>query len=249
MRDLIRHFRERAATYDKAEWVHDPCVMTVTLDFLDLAPGRRVLDVGAGTGAVLAAALAACPSLGKCAAFDLSGEMLAHVRDPRILTCCGDAESLPFSSGSFEAVACRQSLHYVRDLDRCLRAIHRVLTAGGILVVGQMTPFGETDEEWWKAIVTTRQPLRRRCLTLHELLAVLMRNAFTVVRTAQIRATESLNAWLERYQQSTEQVAEVRRLHFEAPPAYKELHRFRQVEGDTLVDNCWTFIRARKSAS
>ena len=247
MRDLSRHFKERAATYDKAEWVHDPSVMAVTLDFLDLAPGRRILDIGAGTGAVLAAALATCPSLGKCVAFDLSPEMLAHIHDARISTCCGTAEHLPFPDGSCDAAVCRQSLHYVEDLDQCLQAIHDVLTATGVVVVGQMTPFGETDEDWWKTIVTTRQPLRRRCLTLHELLAALMRNGFTVVKTAQIRATESLNAWLERYQWSAAQADEVRRLHLEAPAAYKELHRFRFVEGDTLVDNCWTFVRARKS--
>ncbi|HOW70922.1 MAG TPA: methyltransferase domain-containing protein [Phycisphaerae bacterium] len=247
MLDLIQHFKERAASYDQAEWVHDPGVMAVTLDFLGLAAGQRILDVGAGTGAVLAAALAACPSLGPCVAVDLSREMLAQIRDSRILTCGGDAEALPILDGFFDAVACRQSLHYVEDLDQCLREIRRVLAATGILLVGQMTPFGEADEEWWKVIVKTRQPLRRRCLTLHELLVALMRTDFVVVRIVQIRATESLNAWLERYQRSASQVEEVRRLHLEAPAAYKELHRFRHVEGDTLVDNCWTFVRAGKS--
>lgn len=246
IRDLIQHFRERAAAYDRAEWVHDPVVMAATLDFLGLAPHQRVLDVGAGTGAVLAGAWAACPSLNTCVALDISREMLAHIHDPRILVCCGNAERLPFPDGSFDVAVCRQTLHYVEDLDQCLREIHRVLTATGAMVVGQMTPFGEADEDWWKAIVRTRQPLRRRCLTLHELLAALMRNALTVVRTSQIRATESLNAWLERYERSAAQTAEVRRLHLEAPPAYRELHRFRYAAGDTLVDNCWTFIRALK---
>lgn len=249
MRDLIQHFTERAASYDQAEWVHDPAIMGVILDFLGPARGQRIVDVGAGTGAVLAGALAACPSLGRCVAVDLSYQMLAQSRHPRTLSCCGDAASMPFPDGSFDAAVCRQSLHYVEDLDQCLREIHRVLVPAGVLVVGQMTPFGETDEEWWKMIVKTRQPLRRRCLTLHDLLAALMRAAFNVVRTVQVRATESLNAWLERYQRSAAQVAEVRRLHLEAPSQYKELHRFRYVAGDTLVDNCWTFIRARRLPS
>jgi ubiquinone/menaquinone biosynthesis C-methylase UbiE len=70
--DIIHHFAERAETYDRTEWVHDRTVMSATLELLDLRPGQRVLDVGAGTGAVIEAALTACPSLGECAALDLS---------------------------------------------------------------------------------------------------------------------------------------------------------------------------------
>jgi ubiquinone/menaquinone biosynthesis C-methylase UbiE len=242
--DIIHHFAERADSYDKAEWVRDAAVMSATLELLGLCPGRRILDVGAGTGAVLEAALAACPSLGECVALDISHEMLSHIRDRRIRTCCHDAETLPFADGRFDIVVCRQMLHYMDAVDRCLQEIHRVLDREGALVVGQMTPFGEADEAWWKAIVEARQPLRRHDLTLHELLDLLMRAAFTVVKVSQIRATESLNSWLGRYERSARQIAEVRRLHLEAPESYKEIHRFRCVGDDIVLDNCWTVIRA-----
>ncbi|NWG32717.1 MAG: methyltransferase domain-containing protein [Rhodocyclaceae bacterium] len=247
--DIIQHFDERADSYDRAEWVRDPAVMAVMIDFLGLAPKQRILEIGAGTGAVLAAALAACPELGECVALDVSRRMLARIRDPRIRTCCHNAEKLPFGDGYFDAVVCRQALHYIDDLDQCLREVGRVLSPAGVLAVGQTTPFSHVDEAWWKIVVKARQPLRRHMLTLHELIARLMRNGFVVVRTSQTRATESLQAWLGRYERSAEQVAEVCRLHREAPAAYKELHCFREADGDTLIDNCWTFIQARKSAA
>jgi ubiquinone/menaquinone biosynthesis C-methylase UbiE len=245
--NLIHHFDKRAASFDDAEWVRDPDLLSALLDFWKPAVHQRVLDIGAGTGAALSAGLAACPGLGACVALDFSREMLARISDPRIKTCCNDATSLPFGDGSFDVALCRQMLHYVDDLDLCLREIHRALAPGGALVICQTTPFGDADESWWKTIVTARQPLRRHFLTLNEMLALLIRNFFVVVRTSQVRSTESLNTWLARYERSAEQIAEVHRLHEQAPESYRNIHRFRNVNNDILVDNCWTLIRVGKS--
>lgn len=245
---IARHFDQRAESYDDTPWVHDPLVMAATLDFLDPAPGQRILDVGAGTGAVLVSALAACPALGRCVALDVSSKMLARIQDPRIETVCRQATEMPFPDASFDAVVCRQTLHYIDDVDSCLREIRRVLADGGALVIGQMTPFGEMDAEWWKRIVHARQPLRKRDLTAPELRSMIEKTGLRIVRMSQTRSTESLNSWLARYRESDEQIAEVRRLHAEAPPAYRELHRFRHLDNDILIDNCWTFIRAQKGS-
>jgi len=244
--EIARHFDQRAATYDRTPWVHDPAVMSTTLDFLEPAAGQRILDVGAGTGVVLEQALVACPALGRCVALDISPAMLARIRNPRIETVCHDAETIPCPDASFDTVVCRQVLHYVDNVDRCLRELRRVLADQGALAIAQMTPFGRTDEEWWKRVVRARQPLRKHDLTMPELQSKLEKAGFRISRTLQIRSSESLNSWLDRYWESQEQIAEVRRLHAEAPAAYKELHRFRYLDNDLIIDNCWTFIRTCK---
>ena len=246
-RKLARHFAERAAAYDQAAWVHDPHVMDATLEFISPRPGERILDIGAGTGAVLESVLATCPQVGECTAVDISPEMLARIRHPRIGLSCNDAEELPFPDASFDVAVCRQTLHYIDDLDRCLGEIRRVLRPDGVLVIGQMTPFAAEDEDYWKTIVHLRQPLRRHDLTAPELADLLDRNRFEVVRRTQIRVRESLNSWLARYKDSDRQLDEVRRLHLEAPESYKRLHRLEFRADDVLVDNCWTFIRAGKA--
>lgn len=247
--DLIGHFDKRSSSYDKKGlWVHDPSVMAITIEFLDLVPHQRIIDVGAGTAAALENALLACPSLDRCVALDLSEQMLSTIRNVRIEKRIQDAHALPFPDASFDIALCRQVLHYLQDIDHCLDEINRVLAPKGNIVIGQITPFSEKDELWWKRILYVRQPLRRHLLTLNDIITMLLRHSFVVVRVSQIRAKESLNSWLERYQDSQEQLDTVRTLHLSAPPEYQDIHRFQEVNGDLLFDNCWTFIRACKSS-
>jgi SAM-dependent methyltransferase len=97
--------------------------------------GRRVLDVGCGTGRV-AAALA---DRGAAVwAVEPSAEMLVvarhHVAGKRVELQQGRAEALPFEAGAFERALMRLVVHLV-DRDRALQEVARVLDAKGRLVV------------------------------------------------------------------------------------------------------------------
>jgi len=93
----------------------------------------RVLDVGAGTGKLTRALLAAGhevvavePDPGMRAAF------AAALPETEILE--GSAEELPIADGSFDAAAAGQSFHWF-DESRALPEIARVLRPGGLLAV------------------------------------------------------------------------------------------------------------------
>ena len=102
--------------------------------------GRRVLDVGCGTGA-LAAALTesfACKVWG----VDASAEMLevARRRAPRgVGFKLGRAEALPFRDGWFERVTMTLVSHLV-DRPVAFREARRVLRDGGGLVLATFEP-------------------------------------------------------------------------------------------------------------
>jgi ubiquinone/menaquinone biosynthesis C-methylase UbiE len=248
--EVAEHFAQRACSYEKRGlWVADPLVMSVTLDFLGLAGDEIVLDAGAGTGTVLHSALHSCPTLRLPVAVDCSGEMLVQIKDVRIPRVVADGTRLPFAAQTFDVVLCRQVLHYLESPVCLLQEAFRVLRPGGRVVIGQITPFSEVDEDYWRRIILARQPLRKYALTLHDCLDFTAAANFRIVKVTQIRAKESLNSWLSRYSSGLENEIHVRRLHADAPEDYKIIHRFSPMGDDLIFDNCWTFIRAQKRGS
>jgi ubiquinone/menaquinone biosynthesis C-methylase UbiE len=108
--------------------------------------GRRVLDVGCGTG-VLAAALTERGS--RVWGVDASEEMLVEASaraGPGLRFKLGAAESLPFKDGWFERVVFRLVIHVV-DRQPALAESRRVLAAGGRIAIATFDP--EHFEHYW----------------------------------------------------------------------------------------------------
>jgi len=102
--------------------------------------GRRVLEVGCGTG-TLAAALA---ERARCRVWAVDAERrmleVARSRVPRgVGLNLGSAEELPFKDGFFERVVTRLLVHLV-DRPRAFAEASRVLGSGGVLAVATFDP-------------------------------------------------------------------------------------------------------------
>ncbi len=103
---------------------------------LELAPGDRLLDLGAGTGDLAVEALRQEPGCYPVAA-DLTLPMMAvgHARSPQVVRwACADALRLPFPDRSFDALVSGFLLRNVSDLQAALVEQYRVLKPGGRLV-------------------------------------------------------------------------------------------------------------------
>ena len=96
--------------------------------------GRRVLDVGAGTGA--ASRAAADAGAAAIVAVDAAVGMLAHGSDGRPPAVAGDVLSLPFAGGSFDAAVAAFSLNHLVDPVSGLRELSRVTRPGSPLIAG-----------------------------------------------------------------------------------------------------------------
>jgi malonyl-CoA O-methyltransferase len=94
---------------------------------------RRVLDVGAGTGALVAALAAARPGLA-ATAVDLAPGMCAATRAaaPGARVVAADAEALPFAAASFDLVVSTSTLQWLPRLEPALAEVRRVLAPGGV---------------------------------------------------------------------------------------------------------------------
>jgi SAM-dependent methyltransferase len=128
------------------------------IDWLDLPNDRRWLDVGCGTGALTQDILArANPSA--VTGLDPSDGFVsyarAHVQDPRATFQLGDAQSLPFKDGEFDAAVSGLVLNFVPRPEQALAEMKRVLRPGGTAAVYVWDYAGEMQlmRQFWNAAV------------------------------------------------------------------------------------------------
>jgi ubiquinone/menaquinone biosynthesis C-methylase UbiE len=102
------------------------------LDFLNLGPADRVLEVGSGLGLLAAQAAARAPR-GRVVGLEHSAAQLAAAPPPpaNLSLVQGDAHALPFPDDSFDVAYCRYVLEHVADPVTVLAEMRRVVRAGG----------------------------------------------------------------------------------------------------------------------
>jgi SAM-dependent methyltransferase len=103
-----------------------------------LAPGKRALELGCGTGVFLESTARSGATLH---GIDLSEDLLAKARArlsglANVTLDHGNAEQMPYPEASFDTVYGSSVLHHL-DLDAALREVHRVLKPGGCLVFAE----------------------------------------------------------------------------------------------------------------
>jgi SAM-dependent methyltransferase len=140
---LLPDYSRQAEHYDETRGA-SPSVLRVLQDALRGAPGRRLADVGGGTGNY---AEALRREGWEPVVIDRSPAMLARAAAKGLETVEADAQRLPFADGSFDAVTMISMLHHVEDRSRALSEARRVLGPQGRLVLKGFT--GEDAESLW----------------------------------------------------------------------------------------------------
>ena len=154
--------------------------------------GRRVLDVGCGTGR-FATYLAERFGV-KAWGVDPSPEMLAVARGraPRgVGFKLARAEDLPFTDGWFERAVMWLSVHLV-DRPRAFAEVKRVLASGGRIVIATFDPV-HFDEYWMNGLFPSLERIdRARFPGPHALSGELQAAGFTRVRLVPLSQRAAL---------------------------------------------------------
>ncbi len=105
------------------------------VDFLDLKPGLRVLEVGSSLGLLAVAVADAVPDIRVVGVERSQAQIAAAVKDARIRYVQGDAHRLELADGSFDLVYARYVLEHVADPELVLKEMRRVTRQGGRVAV------------------------------------------------------------------------------------------------------------------
>ena len=133
----------------------DPRWRSALVEAIDPAAGMRILDVATGTGMVafaLAARGAEVVGLDQSEAM-LGGARARLERTPeladRLSFVLGEAESLPFATGEFDALSFTYLLRYVDDRAATMHELARVVNPGGRI---GMVEFGVPGDRALRAL-------------------------------------------------------------------------------------------------
>ncbi len=111
--------------------------------FVEPRGDERVLDSGAGTGAL---AFALAPLVREVVALDIVPELLEEGRRrgaefPNVSFVEGDAMHVPFEPGSFDLAGTHRTLHHIARPELAVSELARVTRFGGfVLVIDQIAP-------------------------------------------------------------------------------------------------------------
>ncbi|MGQ0749010.1 MAG: class I SAM-dependent methyltransferase [Betaproteobacteria bacterium] len=104
--------------------------------FAGVKDGERVLDVGAGTGA-LASAVAAVNKKGEVVGIDPSEALIAHARNAfgseQVRLEVGDAQELQFNDAAFDKTLALLVMNFIPDHNKAIAEMRRVTRPQGVI--------------------------------------------------------------------------------------------------------------------
>lgn len=246
---------DRQAAHYNAQWNQwSEKSLRWLLERAQCGPGNRLLDVATGTGFT---ALAFAPLVAQVVGMDVSEGMLSRARAqaarfPNVTFEQGAAEELPFPDSSFDLVTCRVAPHHFLSVQKFLAESHRVLRAGGRLLVADTSVPDDLSEAdaWQNRVELLRDASHIRNYSPREWSAFVEQAGFEVKEID--RCDESvpitLDDWLQKSGCTGPAAEGVRRMFAEAPEAARREFAIHALpDGDTGFQWMRVVFAARKS--
>jgi ubiquinone/menaquinone biosynthesis C-methylase UbiE len=140
---ILPDYSRQSQTYDTTRGASS--IVTAAIgEAIEAAPGRRLADIGGGTGNY-AQALAGLDW--EPLVIDRSPQMLSKAAEKGLETLLADAQELPLEDESFDAALLISMLHHVSEPRRVVAEAKRVLRPSGRLALKMFSR--EDVEELW----------------------------------------------------------------------------------------------------
>jgi len=168
---------------------------------LSAQPGERAVDLCCGPGTL---ALQFARVVNWVHAVDLTPAMLARARRTaeseglhNLSFTLGDAQSLPFSSGSLDLAVTSYSLHHVPDPARMIREMARVVkVTGRVGIIDIVVPEDPTRAEIANRIEIVRDPSHTRSLPRSEFEKMIAAAGLRILASEVHELPRSFDHWM-----------------------------------------------------
>lgn len=136
-----------ATKYDNSSLRFFPSCANKLVEFANIIPNQKILDIATGTGMVAMAAAHRLQDRGHVQAIDISENMIRQAKvnfkkaginnvDFHVM----DAENLKFETNYFDIITCSYGLFFMPDMSAALKSWLRVLKPGGKFVFTSFAP-------------------------------------------------------------------------------------------------------------
>ncbi len=197
---LRRRFAAAAARMAELEEARRAGLRERLVRFLEPRGDERVVDVGAGTGAL---ALALAPLVREVVAVDLVPELVAEGRRraagvSNVTFLAADGARLPFGEGEFDVAATLRTLHHVPRPELIVAELARVTRLGGqVLIVDQIAPADPLLAVELDRFERARDPTHTRLLPDIDVRALLEANGLVLRRSEVVQEERDLERYLD----------------------------------------------------
>lgn len=157
----------------------------VFLKYLNVKPGKNLLDIGCGTGYLLRAANAKKMNT---YGVDISDKAIEITKkeSPNSVVFAGEGESLSFESEKFNYITCLGALEHFLDMNKALQEMKRVAKRDARFLI--MVP--NVNNHFWKKsgkFGTAQQDINERLFSLQEWKNIFLKNGFKILHIYQDR--------------------------------------------------------------
>ena len=169
-------FNEAANTWDRRFYTQELMnFLEQIVPTFNLTLGQKILEVGTGTGILIPFLLKAVGPTGHVTAIDYAEKMVeickakyAHL--PNINIMVQQAEKLPFSPESFDAITCFGLFPHLENKKEALSQMNRVLKPGGKLIIAHALSSTEIKSHHQNASSAVAQDVLPEETTMKQLL-------------------------------------------------------------------------------
>ncbi len=234
-----RQFSPTAASYATSSVHADAEALAKLVELAQATLTDRAIDVATGAGHM---ALALAPHVESVVAFDLTQTMLdqtlatAQARGLANVTVRqGEAESMPYPSGSFDLYTVRLAPHHFADIQATIDEAARILRPGGRYLVADTSAPGDLEiDEQIHEIEKMRDPSHVRNYPIAVWTAMLERSGLTVefAEYGYLMPLD-LDDWMTRMSTPAADQAELHRRFRAASPALVEALKI-EVNGEKV---------------